>query len=235
MIRELFCFFGFRVQSGPFKGMRYLPATTGSALPPKLMGVYEKELHPVIFEWMESGTDLFIDIGAAEGYYAVGMAVRLKALEVIAFEASSGGRANLRSLCEANRVVERVRIRGFGAASDLLPIVESKPDFCLMMDIEGGEYDFFTDELVDKLRQARLLIEIHGSCRDSDRLFSAVESRFCYTHTSSRIYCAQRSVNDLPGFPWRALGKVFTRLAKSAMDEKRTACPGWLVLAPKSP
>src|SRR5579859_5362525 len=60
-----------RVRSGPFAGMRYVDASIGSAYLPKLLGIYERELHPVIEEACASRPGLIVDLGAAEGYYAV--------------------------------------------------------------------------------------------------------------------------------------------------------------------
>ena len=62
------------VKSGPFRGLTYPgeSATSVDALIPKLLGVYESQLHPCF----SRGWTHFIDIGASDGYYAVGMAMR---------------------------------------------------------------------------------------------------------------------------------------------------------------
>ncbi len=39
---------GFIVQGGPFRGMKYVDRTSWSRLPPKLLGVYERELASVV-------------------------------------------------------------------------------------------------------------------------------------------------------------------------------------------
>ena len=70
---------GWVVQSGPFAGM-VLPdrACWGDGdLLPKLLGCYEAELHAIIEEILAATPDLVINIGATEGYYAIGMARRL--------------------------------------------------------------------------------------------------------------------------------------------------------------
>ena len=38
----------FRTLSGPFKGMRYYPISTGGEFLPKVTGTYERELHEAI-------------------------------------------------------------------------------------------------------------------------------------------------------------------------------------------
>lgn len=61
------------IYSGPFRGMKYLRASTGSVILPKLIGTYENELHFVFNEIRGNNYDQFIDVGAAEGYYVVGL------------------------------------------------------------------------------------------------------------------------------------------------------------------
>src|SRR5512140_2013789 len=62
------------VLSGPFKGMRYGDFSYNSALIPKLLGTYEADLHNWVGEALATGYDAVINVGCAEGYYAVGFA-----------------------------------------------------------------------------------------------------------------------------------------------------------------
>ena len=62
------------VASGPFKGTRYGELSFFSAYIPKLLGIYERELWGLIEAICESGPTLVVDIEAAEGYYAIGLA-----------------------------------------------------------------------------------------------------------------------------------------------------------------
>ena len=66
------------VLSGPFHGMRYVDHSVGSSLFPKLIGTYEKELRYWLeAQFTESNLTTIVNIGAGEGYYAVGAALRL--------------------------------------------------------------------------------------------------------------------------------------------------------------
>src|SRR4051812_14244715 len=62
------------VLSGPFAGMAYVRQAAGSCLAPKLIGCYEAELHGVVARILRTGYTQIVDIGCAEGYYAVGLA-----------------------------------------------------------------------------------------------------------------------------------------------------------------
>ncbi len=75
-----------RVRAGPFAGMRYVDTSVGSCFIPKLLGTYERELASKV-EWIcRQQPELVVDIGAAEGYYAIGLAMRIPAARVVAFE-----------------------------------------------------------------------------------------------------------------------------------------------------
>ena len=64
------------VLSGPFAGMAMLPESSwgDGDLAPKLLGCYEAELHPAIAKAISRKPKNIVNIGCAEGYYAVGMA-----------------------------------------------------------------------------------------------------------------------------------------------------------------
>ena len=65
------------VLTGIFKGLKYPELTAyGSALYPKLIGSYEKELCPTLARLLEKNYSEIIDTGCAEGYYAVGLALK---------------------------------------------------------------------------------------------------------------------------------------------------------------
>jgi hypothetical protein len=69
---------GTTVLHGPFAGLMYprdLLLAQADAPIAKLLGTYEQELHPVFEEVIAKQPRTIIDIGAAEGYYAVGLAL----------------------------------------------------------------------------------------------------------------------------------------------------------------
>lgn len=69
---------GLTVRRGPFAGLRY-PShdAVGSSLWPKLLGSYEAELAPTFEALCATPYRTVVDVGAAEGYYAVGLGLRL--------------------------------------------------------------------------------------------------------------------------------------------------------------
>ena len=72
LIRQI----GQKVQMGPFAGMEFLSNVLEGCYIPKLLGTYEMELHPTWIRLRQLRKyRTIIDIGAAEGYYAVGLAL----------------------------------------------------------------------------------------------------------------------------------------------------------------
>ena len=101
-----------RVSQGPFRGMRYVGLAYCSEILPKLVGTYESELAPAIETICRSACDRIVYIGAAEGYYAVGMALRNPSAAVVAFEINPSARFYLRRLGVRNGVRDQIAIRG---------------------------------------------------------------------------------------------------------------------------
>src|ERR1700760_4646091 len=90
------------VASGPFTGMKYINKSAGSAYIPKLLGIYERELHDIIEYVCRLNIRTVINVGAGEGYYAVGLAVRMPFSSVIAFERDPQACAEVRALARLN-------------------------------------------------------------------------------------------------------------------------------------
>ena len=70
-----------KVALGPFAGMVYSSETVEGCTIPKLLGCYEQELHPVLDRMKNTGFDKILNIGCAEGCYAIGLAICFPALK----------------------------------------------------------------------------------------------------------------------------------------------------------
>ena len=74
------------IYQGPFAGMTYVESASEGALIPRLLGTYESELHPYLEAFAREGLDSVIDVGCAEGYYAVGLARQMTGVTVYAHD-----------------------------------------------------------------------------------------------------------------------------------------------------
>lgn len=175
------------VLDGPFAGMRYVPRAVGSAFVPKLLGSYESELHSIMDRAANAAYALIVDIGCAEGYYAVGLARRLPRARVYAFDTDAAGRALCAAMARANDVAERVIVGGAcntKALSDLLGEQRAGAGAALVVcDCEGCEYDLLRPDQAPGLRGADLLVELHpGGDDDAARRDAAFLESFSATH-----------------------------------------------------
>ena len=130
---------GGRIISGPFRGMRYVEASICSGYLPKLLGTYEMELHSLIEEYCAAEYPVIIDVGAAEGYYAAGMAYRCTQARVHAFESVPEGRTLIGELAQLNGLGDRIAVEGTCTHDNLTALLQNHPGALLIMDTEGAE------------------------------------------------------------------------------------------------
>lgn len=168
------------VRNGPFKGMEFLAAATEGCTAPKLLGCYESELHPHIKGAIRRGYDRVINIGAAEGYYAVGMALRLPEAEIRAYDTDEKAQAACRKLAERNGVAGRVKTGGEFRGADFDALAEEGGRTLVLCDIEGAERDLLDPERFPGLKRLDIVVELHDAL---DRGISkAVTARFMDSH-----------------------------------------------------
>jgi hypothetical protein len=185
---------GATVRSGPFAGMTYLPQTFGSFLPPKLLGCYEAELHDVIERIVAKGYPTVVNIGCGEGYYTVGLARRMPAGRVYAFDLAPEAQAMCRQLAEVNGVADRVVLAGECGVSELREL--ARAGTLILCDCEGAEATLLDPAAAPGLAGCDILVELHDF-RDPT-LSQRVPARFAATHDVQRIDHGGRDPNALP-------------------------------------
>jgi hypothetical protein len=147
------------VCNGPFKGMKYPGiASAGSAIYPKLLGCYEMELSGIVEHILKQPYTAIVDIGCAEGYYAIGFGMRVKHAKIFAFDTSDTARSLCREMATLNGI--EAEISGFCDQEKLksLDLGERALIFC---DCEGYESELFDAQLARSLSRHDFLIEAH--------------------------------------------------------------------------
>ena len=156
--------FGSTVQAGPFKGMQYGGRSAGSMYSPKILGSYEQELHPYIEALPRYRR--FVNIGCAEGYYAVGARLVAPDVEVHAFDIDPEARRLCAELAAVNGVADGLRI---GERCDPATLAElAGPGTLVMVDIEGAEVALFEAldpgrVAADRIAYCDFLVETHST------------------------------------------------------------------------
>jgi hypothetical protein len=219
------------VRQGPFEGMRYVQVSHGSAYIPKLLGIYERELALYIEQVVKRQPRLVVDLGAAEGYYAIGMARRLPLAQVIAFEMDGEGQNALREMARLNGVDRRVTVLGRCEPHDLDSVLENESEAIIICDVEGYEEKLLDPALVSALQRLPILVELHDFLIPT--VTELLSQRFSGTHKITQIWQEDRSEFD---FPWRTLGTLL--LPRSYVDwavsEWRPVRMAWLWMEPKA-
>ena len=218
---------GLEVRRGPFAGLRFPPELvrdSGDAVA-KLVGAYELELRPVFEQWLHAGLRTFVDVGAAEGFYAVGVARAAPAARVVAFDVDPGARARCARLAAVNGVADRVRLEGActPGALDALPA----SGVALLVDCEGCEREVLDPAASPVLRGWPILVELHDFIDPA--ISATVTGRFAATHEIEIIEGRDRVGVELPELdfltpPERAL----------ALSERRPGPMRWALLRPRA-
>lgn len=182
-------FHGSAVLHGPFSGMKYPAASILSRHSvPRLLGSYESELHEVIQGSLSFRYHRVVDIGSAEGYYAIGFALKGQS-PVVAFEADPRELAFCKEMARINQVEQRLTARNLCTPKALRALTEGNRCFVLS-DCEGYELELFDNPTVEALKRSDVLIEIHGEAYDP--LFV----RFSRTHTVQTFIASERSASE---------------------------------------
>lgn len=151
-----------RVRAGVFEGLRYSTAEAKtSAILPKLVGTYEAEVAAVLAKLLETRRyKCCIDVGSAEGYYAIGIAKAQPSCEVYAVDNDSSALELCKSNAVANGCLDRVHLRDHLSADELASFPLSDPSL-IISDCEGFERKLFTERVVSNLSDCDLIIEVH--------------------------------------------------------------------------
>ncbi len=220
---------GLTARAGPFSGLRY-PRRALWRVPTlvsKLVGSYEAELHRAIEEATSRHPPLLVNIGAADGYYAVGLARRCPAAEVIAFECDSHAAATCLMLAQANGVSARVHMNGLCTVERLAQI--SPPSGTVVVsDCEGAEFSLIDPVRVPWLTEATLIVEVHEDVDTSEGLGQRLDA----THEITILQPVPRypfefgGLRDTPGLTLLQKGLLLL--------EARMSLTNWLVATPRT-
>ena len=215
------------VMQGPFRGLELRQYARGSIKPFYLLGTYEKDLWPFVERMIAWGPDLLVDIGSADGYYAVGFARRLPQLKGIAYEADPFYRHLTRRTASINRCGKRVTTRGFCDGESLRTELEASRRPAVFCDCEGYEATLLDPEVVSSQRRAAMLVELHeGKVPD---LVDLLYARFGSTHHIEVVSQQDRIMADLPEGVHIGQDQALAMMRNTRKDSGR-----WMLLTPVS-
>jgi len=218
-----------KVMYGPFAGMRYLGATKMCTPLPKVLGNYELELQPCLASIAPRLKDRLVVVGAAEGYYAVGLLRNHPELRAIAFELDDYTRDLLKRMAEINGVAERLDIRGGCTLGTLKNSLSEGPVDLVLMDIEGAENEMLDPIKIPELRNCHILVEVH------DHLVPGTNQKLTQLFADSHVVECLESVNRQPRDIQHPLFRLLARIpgyCASTILWERSFPTKWLFLSP---
>jgi hypothetical protein len=221
--------FGWVVRSGPFEGMKLSDRRSWSDgdILPKLIGCYEAELHECVRQVAAAAPDLVVNVGAAEGYYAIGLARLIPNCTVHAFDTAQASQDICRLAAGLNGVGDRVFVGGRCTPDLLQTVLAGAAAPFLFCDCEGYERHLIDPEQVPALRSTSILVECHDFVEAG--ITQTLVDRLSPTHTLTMIHEGARDPNASPFL--RTFGSLDRWLA---VCEYRPTMMHWLVARPNA-
>ncbi|KWF37389.1 hypothetical protein [Burkholderia pseudomultivorans] len=160
------------VQHGPLTGFNIGTRATWRASDngAKLLGFYEKEVCDLLAE-LAVEREALVDLGGADGFYAVGMVKTGVYQQCHCFEIEDASRENIAAIAEVNGVRDRVHLYGVATPTFARVLTERGVDLArstVLIDIESAEFEVLTLECLQDLRRAHVIVEIHDFMRPHD-------------------------------------------------------------------
>jgi|TARA_B110000037_G_scaffold141843_1_gene160488 hypothetical protein len=154
---------GTRVLQGPLKGMNFIKQSSEGCHIAKLLGCYEQPLQTHIDAAIKRNYSTIINIGCAEGYYAVGFARAMPAIRLLAFDTDPKAQTACQELALKNGVGDRVEVRGMFSPEDFARY--SNKSVMIFCDIEGAEDELLNPKSSPALESMDIIVESHECIR----------------------------------------------------------------------
>lgn len=213
------------VLDGPFKGMQYFNLVVWGPITPKWIGSYEVELVDIINEIIRVRYEKILDIGAAEGYYAVGFSRSCPNSKVQSYDVDPIARNRQKQLALLNSI-KNLEINKYCSHERLNQELNKRSlVFC---DIEGFEYELLDPEIVSKLRDVDVMVEVHSFGHfTSEQVKKELIYRFSGSHNITTVQS-----EDRVGSEWKErikeLSVIEESIVQKALNEHRSNGQQWL-------
>lgn len=218
---------GTLVNQGPLKGLNFISTSAEGCHVAKLLGTYEQPLQPFIESAIHTGYQTILNIGCAEGYYAVGMSLRMPNTQVLAFDIDARARESCLALGHKNGVDHRLIVGNRFNPEDFSAYAEKH--VLVMCDIEGAERELLDPAKSPSLRKMDIIVESH-ECLVSGITQLLIE-RFKHTHQITIVKDNGQRILESPPQWFYDLAHLDQLLATW---EWRSGPTPWLVMKPGS-
>jgi Ribosomal protein L11 methylase len=144
---------------------------------------------------LQNNYTTLIDVGCAEGYYAVGLAIISPKLNVYAYDIDEVARKSCSRMAELNGVSDRVHIREW-CTTETLQNFHHTGKTLIICDCEGYEAELFDVNIAQVLLKHDLIIELHDNVIPNIK--THISDAFSKTHDVSFVSSKLKSAKDYP-------------------------------------
>lgn len=224
---------GTKVLNGPFKGLSYILESHGSHLYSKLLGSYEEQIYGWIDDIEKKNYDLILDIGCAEGYYAVGFAYKGYAKKIIGYDTEEKAIKLAKYLASSNILKSELILENRVCTHDEITELSKNKKLLVFCDIEGDEKTLLDLSLCPELKNIDIIVESHDF--EIPDLTELLISRFQESHSIDVIEDCDRDSKK-----YKFLNNFSDDMSNIILDEGRKTLEGvpvvmkWLRLISKS-
>lgn len=220
--------YGSTIQYGPFKGMKIAKEKSWEleyGLITKILGTYEEKVIDKLIKFSKKN-NTFIDIGAADGFYVVGMAFKNFFKYIYAFEINSKSRRIIEINHRLNKSKQNIKIKNEANYLSLKRIIKLRKKCTILIDIEGAEFDLLSLKVLKVLKDCHIICELHK--------FYGEKKYYDLIENSKKIFKTElikRSSYNPSKF--KELDSFSDDERLLALSEGRKSNQEWLILTPK--
>lgn len=213
---------------GPFSGMKLNNLTWGSSeISSMILGIYEEEVLDAILK-LKGKTKNFINLGAGDGYFSVGVLVGKIFEKTYCFEKSEKLRDNILKNSIINNVEKYITIHAEANKDFYNKIIEKDlKDSLVLIDVEGHEFDIVNRDTFQRFDKSVIIIEIHEFAKDSEIKIKNLLKDSSKTHNHNLITTANRDLSK-----YKELKNIPDDFRWLLCSEGRSYRMSWLVFHP---
>lgn len=222
-----------KIMSGIYKNVYLHPEANWNIhdLSTKLLGFYEEQIQENIIKIkIKYKLKNIVHIGASDGYHIISLIKNNYFKKGYAFEIDRRSQLLIHKNAVKNKIKNKLKIFGEGNYKSLAENIDTNKlsETFFLIDIEGGEFNFFNKKNINFFKKSFFIIEMHDNTQISlvKKFYNLLKKNFIIT-----------KINNGSRNPFKLSNKYFNKFSDDErfllMSEGRSEKQIWLSLIPK--